>query len=266
MSCCKSAWTALSLALAAAFFAAPARAQSPTASASTAERTLAAAEEEAKTTFLIFHKDEGPATRAMAQIVSRGVEARAEKTTFAYARIGDPADKRVIERFDVARAPMPLVVAVAPNGAITGVYSKQITDRQMDEAIVTPTMARCLKAMQDGKLVLVCIHASSRNVLPVGVKNFQLDPHFQKRTVVEWLSATDPDEGPFFEQLELDPATIQGTMTALLAPPGVIVGKFASTATKDQMAAALHKAGKCCDDPHCKHNHGGQATAPRTKN
>jgi hypothetical protein len=34
-----------------------------------------------------------------------------------------------------------------------------------------------------------------------------------------------------------------------------MVGKFPATATKAQLASELHAAGKCCDDPNCKHNH-----------
>jgi hypothetical protein len=39
----------------------------------------------------------------------------------------------------------------------------------------------------------------------------------------------------------------------LMAPPGTVIGKYAATATKDKLAADLHAAGKCCDDPNCKH-------------
>jgi hypothetical protein len=38
----------------------------------------------------------------------------------------------------------------------------------------------------------------------------------------------------------------------------VLVGKFGPAVTKDEIAAALHAAGKCCNDPNCKHNKKGQ--------
>jgi hypothetical protein len=44
----------------------------------------------------------------------------------------------------------------------------------------------------------------------------------------------------------------------VLAPPGVLVGKFPASATSDQIGAALHAAGKCCNDPNCKHNQKGK--------
>ena len=55
----------------------------------------------------------------------------------------------------------------------------------------------------------------------------------------------------------------QGIISAaLLAPPGVLIGKYNSAATKNEVMAALHKAGKCCDDPNCKHNHGTSTQRP----
>ena len=40
-----------------------------------------------------------------------------------------------------------------------------------------------------------------------------------------------------------------------MAPPGALVGRFAASASKEDLARALHAAGKCCSDPNCKHNH-----------
>ena len=69
----------------------------------------------------------------------------------------------------------------------------------------------------------------------------------------------DPAEVAFLEQLKIDPGTVRGSTTAFLAPPAVLVGKYGPAATKNEMAAALHAAGKCCNDPNCKHNHGHKA-------
>ena len=39
-----------------------------------------------------------------------------------------------------------------------------------------------------------------------------------------------------------------------MAPPGVLVGKFTANVTMNEITTKLHAAGKCCDDPNCKHN------------
>ena len=40
--------------------------------------------------------------------------------------VGDPAEKALVEKFGVSRSPLPLTLAVAPNGAITGVFSQRL--------------------------------------------------------------------------------------------------------------------------------------------
>ena len=50
--------------------------------ASQAQQVLATAAAEQKYTFLVFYKDNGPATQAMAQAVKRGVESRGDRATW----------------------------------------------------------------------------------------------------------------------------------------------------------------------------------------
>ena len=52
---------------------------------------------------------------------------------------------------------MPLVLAVAPNGAVTGGFPTTFEKQQLVDAIATPSTQKCLKALQDGKLVFLCV-------------------------------------------------------------------------------------------------------------
>lgn len=232
----------------------PAAAQAQTAAPSKAETVLNAAAAQGRYTFLLFHRNADNATRSVAHTLSDGIARRADQATWAYVPITDPAEAALVKKYGVARAPMPLVVAVAPNGAITGVFQQRLEDASLDEAIVSPTMSRCMKAMQEGKLVLVCGFPSATGALPAGVKDMQADPHFSNRLTVIPMQLTDPAETRFVSQMEL-PANSRSTAIVFMAPPGVVVGKYNSLVTKNQMASDLHKAGKCCDDPDCPHNH-----------
>ena len=50
---------------------------------------------------------------------------------------------------------MPLVLVFAPNGAITGgLVGPQVTEEALQNAIASPCMQKCLKALQEGKLRL----------------------------------------------------------------------------------------------------------------
>lgn len=221
------------------------------------QQILARAAAEQKYVFLVFHKDSGAATKAMGQVIQRELQSQADRATYAFVNVSDPSEKPLVERFDVSRAPMPLAVSVAPNGAMTSVTPQKITAEQVQEAFVTRGMAHCMKAMQENKLLFVCVQRTKDPVVPPGVHAFCEDAEFAQRSAVMVVQKDDVQEAEFLEQLEIDPAS-KGTTTVLLAPPSVLVGKFSYQATKDEIAAALHEAGQCCDDPNCKHNHGGQ--------
>ncbi|MGD9722647.1 MAG: hypothetical protein AB7O59_15045 [Pirellulales bacterium] len=229
-------------------------------SASSAQQVLDKSAEQQKYTFLLFYREDNQATRVMAQTLKSGIAKRADRASICFVSVTDPAEQAVVKRFGVTRAPLPFALAVAPNGAITGLFSQKLVEANLDGAFVTPRMAECMKSMQDKKLVLVCVHASDRGVTPTAVKEFQADPEFKDRVAVISVQANDPTETQFLKQMEIVPAQTKTSTIVFLAPPAVLVGKFGATATKAEMAAALHKAGQCCDDPNCKHAHGPQAT------
>lgn len=230
---------------------------------SKAQQTLDQAAAEQKFTFIMFYKDDSPPSRTMAQLMKAEIGKRDQQAILTFVQVTDPAEKAIVDRFDVSRAPMPLTMSIAPNGAITGIFAQQATPETIEGAFVTPTMTRAMKSLQEGKLVLVCVQGSAKPVLPAAVKDFQADPHFKERLATVSFQAADPAEGRFLSQMQIDPR-IAATTTVLLAPPGVLVGKFDVRASKDDIAAALAKAGKCCDDPNCKHHEQPASNAPRT--
>lgn len=227
------------------------------------QQVLQESAEQGRFTFLIFYKANDTATKAMADSVEMGIAPKAGAATLAFVQITNPTEKTIVDRFAVSRAPMPLALAVAPNGAVTGVFRKPPSADTVAAAFVTPTMTRCMKAMQDGKVVLVCVQSKPRTPTPIGVANLQADPQFKDRVAAVALTTQDPAEADFLSQLQLDAANSGGIGTVMLAPPGVLVGKFPPSATADEMAAALHEAGKCCDDENCKH-HKTQSANPKT--
>lgn len=218
------------------------------------QAALEAASQANKFCFLLFYKANDPATQAAAKTLSEGMAKRTDRATYTYVNVADPKEQAFVKQFDVARAAMPIMMAVAPNGAITGVFPKPFTDAELDKAFVTPGMTQVMKQMQNGKMVLICIRPGAVTQLPAGVAQFAADPQFNTRSAVVTMRIDDPTEAQFIKELEIKPAHAFDTAVVFLAPPGAMVGKYAGNVTKAQLAADLHKAGKCCDDPNCKHN------------
>lgn len=231
-------------------------------SVSPLQTTLNESTQSGKFTFIVFHRDSGEGTRALYQQTQDGIAPHAENSLITTARVDDPIERAIVEKFGIGRAPMPMTVVVAPNGAVTGLYPRAVTGEQIAAAIVPPTMMRCMKELQDQKLVFVCLTRTDTVEVPQGVQAVQQLPQFKDRISLVGMRLDDPAEARFYQQMQLDPQRVNGPHAVLIAPPGVLVGQFDSRATADLIAASIHKAGQCCDDPNCKHNHAPQTTRP----
>lgn len=220
-----------------------------------------------KFTFVVFTKGDTAATRAMVQTVKTGVASR-PVTAFAVVDAGAASERELVAKYGLARAPMPVTVAIAPNGAVTGIFAKAINDEQLTASIVPPTMMRCMKSLQDKKIVFVCLTRESADQAetPSGVTQLSLDPQFANRIETVSMKVDDPAESRFVKQMEVNPNAVAGPYAVLIAPPGVLVGHFKEGATPEEIAAAIHKAGQCCDDPNCKHNHAKPSSSAQKPN
>uniref|UniRef100_A0A7C2JXQ2 Thioredoxin domain-containing protein n=1 Tax=Schlesneria paludicola TaxID=360056 RepID=A0A7C2JXQ2_9PLAN len=228
------------------------------------QTTLNESTEAGKFTFIVFHRDSGESTRSLHQQAQAGTAPHGERAIVTTARVDDPAERSLVEKFGISRAPMPMAVVVAPNGAVTGLFPRTISEEQIAAAIVPPTMMRCMKELQAQKLVFVCLTRTDQVEVPQGVQAVQQFPQFKDRIALVGMRLDDPAEARFYQQMKLDPRQIKGPHAVLIAPPGVLVGQFDSQAAAEQIAAAIHQAGKCCEDANCKHNHAPQTTRPAT--
>jgi hypothetical protein len=217
-----------------------------------------AAKKPQKFTFIFFWKENNAPTQEMAGALKAAVEQRPERAEWTTVNITDAAQRAVVERYHVERAPMPMVICVAANGAITGAMNRQVTQEAIEKALVTPAMTEAAKAVQEKRIVIVHIQRDARAPLPAGAGQFMADPAFKDRTTAVTFVATDEAEVRFLKEMEIKPEDVADSMVVLLAPPGVLVGKYPATVAKDQLGADLHAAGKCCNDPNCKHNQQNQ--------
>jgi len=205
-------------------------------------------------TYIFFHKQNDPPTQQFAETIRRGVARRPAEASWQSVNVTDQASASVVAKYGVSRAPMPLALCVAQNGAITAVFTRRPNDEALDRAIVTPAMVDATKALQDKKIVVVHVKAAKDAPLPFGAFEFTADPAFKARTTVIDVVANDPAEQRFLKDMEFNAASVRESSVVVMAPPGVLVGKFAASATMSDIATKLHSAGKCCDDPNCKHN------------
>jgi hypothetical protein len=205
--------------------------------------------------FIFFWSEQNPQTNALWGLFESTTAKLADSVEKVAIQIGDPAEKPLVERYGASRAPMPLVLAIAPNGAVTKGLAGKFDEAQLRSALVSRCTEQSLKALQDRKLVLLCIQdqppQQGQVLVPRGVAEFQADARYGQATEIVVLNPRDEAEAPFLRQLQIDPQTA-GPQVVFLAPPGALIGKFPVTASKEQLLAKLAAAqsnpcagGKC---------------------
>ena len=206
---------------------------------------------------LVYAADDEP-TRAARKTVESTMAKMPDTAQWVAVDRGAPAEKSLVDKYRLNAAPMPLVLVVAPNGAITsGLTGPQVTDEALQNALASPCMQKCLKALQAGKLVFLCAQnkaTKSNEAATKGVNEFKADTRFAQFTEIVQVDPTDAAEGKFLAQLKIEPKTDEA-VTAFLAPPGVIVGTYKGATDKNTLVTAIMAAasGDCgCGPSGCK--------------
>ncbi|MGD0898827.1 MAG: hypothetical protein ABR915_13400 [Thermoguttaceae bacterium] len=199
--------------------------------------------------FIFFYKEDTYASRVMRGVFQAAMAKATDKADSLEIQTADLAEQPIVARYGVDRAPMPLVLSIAPNGAITKGFPCRFDENQLLQAFVSPGCANCMKALQERKLVLLCVDRTTPQVKQVsvqqGIKDFVAYPQYAKSAEVVTLDAGDPAEAPFLKSLQVDPQT-SGPVTVVMSPPGSVVGTYAGEVTAAQLDAKIKAAQSGC--------------------
>ncbi len=194
--------------------------------------------------FAFFWNTDNDHTVAMKKVFDDATARVTDRVMTVSVRVSDPAQSEVVKKYDLARAPMPLVLAIAPNGAITGGFPTKFEEQELLTALATPATEKCMKALQDNKLVFLCVQNDSTTANEEamrGVQDFQADERYASGTEIVVLDPRDAAEASFLGNLKIDPQTATA-VTAFLVPPGSVLAEYQGATTKEQLIAALQRA------------------------
>jgi hypothetical protein len=199
--------------------------------------------------FAFIYEQNDDATKAARKTFDAGVAKITPAPKSVAVDRSDPTEKEMIEQFKLEAAPMPLVLAIAPNGAVTtGLKAADLTEARLADAVVGPGMQQCLKGLQDRKLTFVCLqnaNTKANDAAMKGVNEFKADPQFADGVEVVKVDPSDPKEAKFLAQLKADPKA-KTASTTLLAPPGMIITQVDGATSKSALEASLKKAMAAC--------------------
>jgi len=204
---------------------------------------------------VFFWKENDRQTQTMFGVFKSATAKMAQSADAISVNTNDVREKPIVDKFGVSRAPMPLVLALAPNGAVTKGFPISFTEEQLlRDALVSRGTAKCMKALQDRKLVLLCVQNQQtqfNQAAMQGVLGFKSDARFGNATEIVTVDPNDAGEASFLQSLEVNPRTANA-VTVLLAPPGRPVAKFAGPVSKDDIVAKVTASqSACCPDGQC---------------
>jgi len=199
--------------------------------------------------FMFFSKTDDDQTLAMRKVFDKAMEKVADRAQWIAVSTNDSSEKAIVAKFDLGRAPMPLVLAMAPNGAITGGFPNKCEEQQLLNAFATPVTEKVMKQLQDNKLVFVCVQngkTKSNDAAMQGVRDFKADARFASATEIVMLDPTDSAEASFLADMKIESKT-EEAMTVFLAPPGSAIAEYKGATDKAELVATLQKAssGSC---------------------
>jgi len=203
--------------------------------------------------FVFFSKTDDDQTLAMRKVFDKALEKAAERAQTVAVNVADASEKDIVDKFDLSRAPMPLVLAIAPNGAITGGFPTKFEEQQLLDAFATPTTEKVMKSLQDGKLVFVCAQnakTTASDAALQGVRDFKSDTRFANATEIVTLDPTDTKEASFLKDLKVAPDIAVAT-TVFIVPPGQAIAQIEGPTSKDKLVELLSKANTGCGPGGC---------------
>lgn len=206
--------------------------------------SLRRAAEAKKYLFAFFWKEEDEQTKAMRKVFDAFVAGAADRADGAIIQVNDEAEKAIVQKYELDRAPMPLVLAIAPNGAVMGGFPKTFSESALSGAFGSPCSEQCMKALQANKLVFVCVQNGTTNdnePALQGVRDFKADARFAAATEIVMLDPVDAAEASFLADLKIDPKTPQA-VTAFLAPPGSVIAEYNGATDMAELIATIEKA------------------------
>jgi hypothetical protein len=203
--------------------------------------------------FALFRKTEDAQASAMRAVLKDVMKEVADRADTVEVDVTAASERPIVRKFGLDRAPMPLILAIAPNGAVTGGFPTHVDKQKLLDTFASPGTEQCMKRLQDNKLVFLCVQngeTKSNDDAMKGVREFQADARFAQATEIVLLDPTDAAEASFLKDLQVDPRT-ETAVTVFLAPPGAPIAMYEGATSKDELVATLEKASSACGPGGC---------------
>jgi hypothetical protein len=239
------------LLFAVATYAVPTNAKSAIAEASATNQFLG----------LIFYEMQDASLTGLSSSIETFNKSQAKKVIVYKALLSDPVNKEIADKYGIqVGGDLPLVLIIAPNGAITGGFPKTVTADQLNRSVgISDLILKTIKPLQENKVALVALQNSATKFSAeswAGVKDFANDSQYKQFVVAVKADPSANGSQEFIKQCQLIAPLTEATVVVLL-PPGkigkVLTGKVTKADILKSLQACTAGSG-CCSDRRFKQN------------
>ena len=203
--------------------------------------------------FVTFYKKGDAASNKMLAVIKSVQGKLSSKANFAIADVANPIHQRLVKRYGVNSASIPLTLVLAPNGAVTAGFPKEIKSTDFSDVFVSDGLANVLKVLQDGKLAAVCIQGAKTKFNKeslAAAEGLKTDSRLSGNVGVVRIDPTDHRESKFLQQCKINSGSANSQIMIII-PPGRVIGTFDGNTTKDKLMAGLQSAMSSCGSGGC---------------
>ncbi len=243
---------------------APSEAKKPVEAAKTeappihAAAALQSAMDQKKYLFVSFYKAGDPKGEEVRKTFANAQGSLAQKAIFYTADVADPKEQVLVTKYQVNRAPLPLTIAFAENGAIVKAFpGKTVNREELEKSFVSQKMSEVQKGFQDRKITLLCAQGKStqHNTESIAAaRELAQDEKYAKALNLVEVAPEDKASEDLLKQLKVD-STLKEATVFVLVPPSTLAGKVEGATTKDAIWQVVLKGvsscggGSCCPAP-----------------
>lgn len=225
-----------------------------------AENAIKAAAKKNRYVFVTFYKNNDSASKEMLADMRSIQKKYTRRADFVNVNVGTKANSKVVSRYGADRSPIPLTIVIAPNGAITGGFPREIKKTDFSDVFVSKGTAAVLKIMQSRKIAAVCLENSTTKYnkqCSATARVVKSDSRLGGAVEVVKIDPSDRSESKLLKQWGVNGDSANAQLV-VIAPPGRIMGKFDGNASKDNVMSSLMKSmsggcsGGSCGPGGCK--------------
>ncbi len=225
----------------------------------TAQEAIQTAQKAGKYLLLLFYEKNDDAFKAMDTAVKTFLSKNASKTNSFNILTTNKENTDLVTKYRINRAPLPILLVMAPNGAITGGFPRKVESRQIEVSIVPEIIAKVLKPLQDNKVVLVLLQNSktkSNSESLSSAEEFSKDERLKGSVEIIKEDPAVAKNEKFLTQCKLDKNISESTLV-LLTPPGSILGVYPGRVSKETLFNKIVASSSGCGPGGCGSGGGG---------